>query len=82
MKNMNFPGAGDLHRRAGQQAALQDGLVGCTLRQAGGLHIKLCCRKGQAGGLPFSPGRPVLFRSPPDHPFVQPAGPPFCLLCN
>jgi len=79
---MSFLGAGELHRRAGRQAALQDGPVGCTLKRAGGLHIKLGCRKGLAGGLPLSAGRPVLFRSPPDRPFVQPAGPPFCLLCS
>jgi len=35
---MNFSGFGELHRRAGRQDALQDGLVGCTLRQAGGLQ--------------------------------------------
>jgi len=34
MKNMNFLWAGKLHRRAGRQAALQDGPVGCTLRRA------------------------------------------------
>jgi len=51
---MNFPWAGELHRRVGWQAALQDGPVGCTSRQAGVLHIKLGCKKGQDGGLPFS----------------------------
>jgi len=43
MKNLNFPRAGELHRRAGRQAAPQDGQVGCTLRRSGGLHIKLGC---------------------------------------
>jgi len=31
MKNMNVLWAGELHRRAGWQAAPQDGQVGCTL---------------------------------------------------
>jgi len=72
-KNVNFPRADELHRRAGQQTALQNGPVGCTLRQAGGLHIKLGCGKGRVGGLPFSAARSALFRSPPDRLFVQPA---------
>jgi len=75
MKNMNYPRAGELHRRAGRQAALQDWPVGCTLRGASGLHIKLGCGKGRSGGLPFSAPRPALFRSPPHRLFVQPAGP-------
>jgi len=67
MKNMNFPRAGELHKkRAGRQAAPQDGQVGCTLRQSGGLNIKLGCGKGWAGGLPFSAVRPALFRNPTD----------------
>jgi len=33
-ENMNFPRAGKLHRRAGRQAAPQDGQVGCTLRRS------------------------------------------------
>ena len=78
MKNMNFPRAGELHRRAGRQ----DEQVGCTLRRSGGLHIKLGCSKGRAGGLPFSAARPALFRSPTDRLFVQPAGRPFCLMCS
>jgi len=53
---------------AGRQAALQGGPVGCTLRQPGGLHIKLGCRNGQAGGVPFIA----------DRLFVQPASLPFC----
>jgi len=73
---MNFLWAGELHRRAGWQAAQQDRPVGCTLRQAGGLHITLAYGKGQAGGLPFSAARPALFRNLPDRLFVQP-GPPF-----
>jgi len=68
MKNMNFPRAGELHRRAGWQVALQDWPVGCTLRGAGGLHIKLCCGKGRSGGLPISAARP----------FSQPAAPLLC----
>jgi len=72
MQNINFPQAGELHRRAGRQAAQQDRPVGCTLGRAGGLHIKLSYRKGLAGGLPFSAARPARL-------FVQPAGPPFCL---
>jgi len=69
MKNMKFPRAGELHRRAGRQAAQQDWPVGCTLRWAGGLHIKLGCGKGRAGGLSFSAN---------PRPFPQPVGPPFC----
>jgi len=71
MKNMKFPRTGELHRRAGRQAALQNGPVGCILRQAGGLHIKLGCQNGRVGGLPFSAVRLAIFRSPP-----------FCLLCS
>ena len=61
--------AGRLHYRTGQWAA-----------HWGGLQIKLGCRKGRAGGLPFSAVQPVLFRITPDRPFEQPASPPFCLL--
>ena len=77
MKNMNYPRAGELHRRAGQQAAIQDWPVGCTLREVGGLHIKPGCGKGRSGGLPFSAAHPFLC-SPPARPSVlssvQPAG--------
>jgi len=66
---MNYQRAGELHR-AGRQAALQDWPVGCTLRGASGLHIKLGCGKGQSGGMPFSAARPALFRSPPARPSV------------
>ena len=70
--------------------AHKGGPAGCTTgrasglhkRRTGGLHIKLGCRKRRAGGQPISAGWPVLFRSQPDRPFVQPAGPPFCLLCS
>jgi len=80
---MNILRADDqLHRRAGRQAALQDGPVGCTLRWAGGLHMKLGCGKGRVRGLPFSAACPALFCSPPNSLFVQPAGPPFCFLCS
>jgi len=65
MKNMNFSRAGELQRRKGQQAAPQDGPVGCTFRQAGGLQIQLGCGKGRIGGLPFSAACPALFLSPP-----------------
>jgi len=58
---------------AGWRAAQKGGPLGCTLRRAGGLHIKLGCGKGRGGGLHFSTARPVLFRSPPDCFFVQPA---------
>jgi len=67
---------------AGWQATLQDGPVGCTLRWASGLHIKLGCGIGRAGGLLFSAARPALFRSPLYCTFVQLARPPFCLLCS
>ena len=79
-KNMNYPPSGELNRRAGRQAALQDWPVGCILRGASGMHIKLGCGKGRSGGLPFSAARPALFRSPPHRLFMQPAGPPFCLV--
>ena len=72
MKNMNFPWAGELHRRAVRQAALQDGPAGCTLRRAAGLHIKLGCRKRRA----FSATCRIAFLcSPQARPlsFVQPA---------
>jgi len=68
-----------LHRRAGRQAALQDGPVVCTLRRAGGLHSKLGCEKGRPKDCPFLQ---------PAQPLPQPAGPPFCaarrpaLLCS
>jgi len=75
MKNMNYPRAGELHRRVGRQAALQDWLVGCTLRGPAG------CGKGWSGGLPFSAAHPALFRSPPHRLFVQPAL-LSCLLCS
>jgi len=63
MKNMNFPRAGELHRRTGRQAA----------QQASGLHIKLAFGKERARGLPISAARPGLFRNPPNCLFVQPA---------
>jgi len=66
---MNYQRASELHR-ASRQAALQDWPVGCTLRGASGLHIKLGCGKGQSGGMPFSAARPALFRSPPARPSV------------
>jgi len=53
MKNMNFPRAGELHRRVGWQAALQDGPMGCTLRLASRLHIKLGYGKRRPEGCPF-----------------------------
>jgi len=49
MKNMNFPRTGELHRRAGRQAALQDGPA--------------VCGKERAGGLPFSADRAALLSS-------------------
>jgi len=80
---MNFSRAGELHRRACRQAALQDGPVGCTLRRAGGLYIKLGCGKGWAGGLPCFSASPPFFAarwtaflcSPPARPSV------FCVAC-
>ena len=71
MKNMTFPGAGDLHRRAGWQAALQDGPVGCKLSWAsekGGLEG---CPFLQLAGPPFCAACwPALLSS------VQPTSPP------
>ena len=50
MKNMNFPQAGEL--------------MNCTEGWASRLHIKLGCRKGWTGGLPFSATRrPTLLSS-------------------
>ena len=57
----------------GWRAAQKGGLAGYTTKQASGLHIKLGRGKGRAIGLPFSAVCPALFRSPPDHLFVQPA---------
>jgi len=73
-KNMNIPGTGELHRRAGRQAVLQDGPVGCTLRRADRMHIKLGCNKraGRRAALFFRPACP----------FPQPATPPFCATCQ
>jgi len=71
MKNMNFPWAGELHGRAGRQAALQDRPVGCTLSWA--------AEKGGPEGCPFLQPTPPFSA---DRLFVQPAGPPFCLLCS
>jgi len=78
MKNMNYPRGGELHRRAGRQSALQDCPVGCTLRWAGGLLIKLGYRNGRSGGLLFSEPTPPSFAarsiallcSPPARPSV------------
>jgi len=53
---------------------------GLHIKGASGLYIKLGCGKGRSGGLPFSAARPALFRSSPHRLFVQPAGPPFCLV--
>ena len=74
IKNIKFLWDGELHRRAGRQAAQQGRPVGCTLGRAGGLHIKLApTEKGGPEGYPFpQPAGPF---------FVQPAGPPFCLQC-
>jgi len=59
----------------GWPVAQQGGTAGCNrsgpgqwaahLRRAGGLDIKLGCRKRQAGGLLFSAACSALFRSPP-----------------
>jgi len=67
MKNMNFPWADDLYRKAGQQAALQDGPVGCTVSS------RWAAKKGRR--------RAGLFCSPP-RLFVHPAGLPFCAACR
>ena len=40
MKNMDFLQAGELHRRAGRQAAQHNWPVGCTTGLASGLHIR------------------------------------------
>jgi len=76
MKKLNFPRAACRTERAGRQAALQDGPVGCTLRRTLGLHIKLGCGKGRARALLFSAACPALFRSPSARPSV------FCAACQ
>ena len=67
-------------QKSGPAGCTQDWPVGCTLREASGLHIKLGCGKGQSGGLLFSAACPALFRSPSHRLFVQPIGPPFWLV--
>ena len=44
IKNMNYPPAGELHRRVGWQAAQQDWPVGCTLRGQRAAHQLVGCR--------------------------------------
>ena len=64
--------------------------AGYTTGRASGLHMKAGRRAAHLAWLQKRVGRraaffcspPCLFRSPPDHPFVQLAGPPFCLLCS
>ena len=70
MKNMNFLRAGELHRRAGRQAAQQDRPVGCTLRWP--------TEKGGPEGCPFLQHSPpfsairqtTFLCSPPARPCV------------
>ena len=79
MKNMNYPRAGELHRRAGRQAALQDWPVGCTLRGANGLHIRLnwAAEKGGPEGCPFLQPAPPFFAA---RRTTFLCSPPFCLV--
>ena len=70
MKNMNFPRAGELHRRAGRQDR-------CTTGQTSGLHSKLGCRKGRLEGCHFLQPAPPFFAA---HWTVFLCSPPFCLL--
>ena len=81
IKNINLLRAGKLHRRAGQQAALQDGSVGCTLRlhRPASCTLSLATERGGLEGYPFLQASPSFSA---DRPFVQPAGPSFCLLCR
>ena len=77
IKNIKFLWDGELHRRAGRQAAQQGRPVGCTLGRAGGLHIKLA--PTEKGGLPFSATRRTVFcaaRRPALLSSVHPASPP------
>jgi len=61
MKNMNFLGAGELHRRPGQWVAEMGGPEGCAFLQAG-LSF-------------FVARRTALLCSPPDRLFVKPTSP-------
>ena len=79
MKKINYPPAGELHRRVGRQTAPQDWQVGCTLRGASGLHIKWnwAAKKGGPDGSPFlQPASP--FFAARRTAFL--CGPPFCLV--
>ena len=67
INNMNFRRYGWLHRRPGWQPAQNARLAGCTTGRVSELHIKA----GQ-----------WLRKSPPDCPFVQPAGPALCRMCT
>jgi len=69
--HMNFPGAGKLHRRASWQAALQDGLLGCTLRRV--------AEKDGPEGCPFLQAAPSFSAA---HRTALFCSPPFCLLCS
>jgi len=70
MKNMNFPRVGELHRRAGRQAAPQDGQVGCTLSWAAEKDGPEVCPFLQLIP-PFSAARRTAFLcSPPARPSV------------
>jgi len=58
---MNFPQAGELHRRAGWQAALQDEPVGCTVSWVAGKGRPEGCPFLQPAGPPFCAARPFVF---------------------
>ena len=77
MKNVNFPRAGELHRRTGRQAALQDEPVDCTsswaVEKSGTEDALFSCPPRP---FPQSAGSPCTARWPTLLSSVQPASPP------
>jgi len=76
MNNMNFPRAGELHRRPGRQAAQQGGPVSCTQRRAGELWKSLPDRlfvQSTDPAVCFSFGNTALQPA-------RPAGPPISVI--
>ena len=78
MKNMNYPRAGELHRRASREAALQNWPVGCTLGGPVGCTLNWAAGKSGREGCPFLQPAPPFFAvrrtaflcSPPARPSV------------
>jgi len=74
-----FSGGWRAAKRAGRQAALQDGPVGCTLRRAGGCTLNWVAEKGGPKDFHFLQAGPSLSASSRT---VLLSSPPFCLLCS